>query len=61
MMSGWANHIEPTRGTRQTSIWPELASEASTLCECQAYPLHLYAKTLNASIRFRPEPGQARP
>jgi hypothetical protein len=59
-MSGWANHIEPTRGTRRTSIWPDLASEASTLCVGQVYPLHWYKKTLNDFIRFRPEPEGVR-
>jgi hypothetical protein len=56
-MSGWANHIEPTRGTRRLSIWPALSAEASDFYQAQAYRLNSYGETPKAAIKFPVKSG----
>jgi hypothetical protein len=36
MLSGWANHIEPTGGTRQVPLWPLSPVEASPVRQAEA-------------------------
>ena len=33
MTSGWANHIEPTRGTRRGTMWSDETAKSRKFCE----------------------------